>query len=155
RPHGRAGERGYVPRRERTRPPVSSERERTRPPVSSEFEGDLGLSPSLDWPLSERERTASAEPAAELPETDVRSGAGHTIDEPRRRRGRRGRRRERPGRETEITREAEEIQPLALDDEVGLEAPRVEREPRAPRRPAIDRELPPTDEFEFDEDAET
>src|SRR5262249_2654346 len=35
------------------------------------------------------------------------------------------------------------------------EAPRVEREPRAPRRPAIDRELPPTDEFEFDEDAET
>jgi ribonuclease E len=140
-PHDRAGEPGYVPRRERSRPPEPGFGPE---PAAGPFDwADLG---------PETETEADFEPAGEAG-TDEAPGLPGKLEGPRRRRRRRGRRRdrERPGIAGEgaapaAPGELEED----LEDEFD-EAPTREREPEPLARgakPAADEdEL--TREFDF------
>jgi ribonuclease E len=138
-PHTRAGEPGYVPRRERTRLP--------EPPIDSE-------SPTLIWSDVEPEdrdreeeeidRSLSIDPE----ETDLLDEAGgpaSKLDGPRRRRRRRGRRRGRDDQERE---------PGAAgpDDELEIEEEPPSIPPRAARR-ALEPAPTGRDEFDFDDES--
>ncbi|HEV3167840.1 MAG TPA: Rne/Rng family ribonuclease [Isosphaeraceae bacterium] len=85
RAHGRAGEPGYVPRRERTRPP--------EPSLEAGIEPAPTSWPDLDVPRAEED--VDREPGAEPEASELPSAAGK-LEGPKRRRRRRGRRRERP-----------------------------------------------------------
>ncbi|MBV8607910.1 MAG: Rne/Rng family ribonuclease [Singulisphaera sp.] len=139
-PHARAGEPGYVPRRERSRAPESP------------FDIDSPGLPASPW------SDLAAEPEFE-PEVEVEPGAEEGVAEPgklegpRRRRRRRGRRRERerPEREVAPAPSDEDLEP-ALEDEEGEEAePDLDHE--APRRGDAEVEgVALLDEFDFGEE---
>ncbi len=132
-PHDRAGEPGYIPRRERHRTPETA------------FGADLP--PAFDW-----SELTEAAPDIDAEETDGTSGPSTTgkHEGPRRRRRRRGRRRERPvpGSGAHPSADSDEADIDDLDD---LEvAPRAELAPRSPSE--LDIEPPDAmDEFDFDE----
>ncbi|MBV8078736.1 MAG: hypothetical protein JO284_20285, partial [Planctomycetaceae bacterium] len=141
-PHARAGEPGYVPRRERSRAPESP------------FDIDSPSLPASPW------SDLAAEPEFE-PEVEVEPGAEEGVAEPgklegpRRRRRRRGRRRERdrerPEREVAPAPADEDLAP-ALEEEEGEEAePVLDHE--APRRGDAEVEgVTLLDEFDFGEE---
>ena len=122
-PHGRAGEPGYVPRRERSRDPESAFGAGIVPPSPP---GRPDLEPELE---------GDVEPESEGP-ADETTSAADKIDGTRRRRRRRGRRRERERPESEsvaassaedadVEFEDEDLEPAsrsALEDESPLVA---------------------------------
>ena len=135
RPHDRAGEPGYVPRRERSRKPAA------RPGADLPASGWSDLASEL-----EPEAELEAESAAE--ETAASVGK---LDGPRRRRRRRGRRRDsdRPGTESSTIPPAEELEP---EDPDSRAEPRFERE--AAKRGTEEQGAPLLDEFDFGDEAE-
>jgi ribonuclease E len=135
RPHDRAGEPGYVPRRERSRRPT------TRPGA------DL---PASGWSDLGAELEPDAELETESATEDTSAPAGK-LDGPRRRRRRRGRRREgdRPGTESSGVRPAEEFEPEGHGPRA---EPRFERE--VAKRGTEEPGAPLLDEFDFGDEAE-
>ncbi|MGE5754825.1 MAG: Rne/Rng family ribonuclease [Planctomycetaceae bacterium] len=137
-PHDRAGEPGYVPRRERHR--ATDLGPGTEPPPS----------PPFAWPERAAEPEVEPEVEAEIAAEDLAPGAGR-MEPPRRRRRRRGRRRERgrPEQEAAGTPSAEEFE-TDFDDE--------EAEPEAEHEPiqhaAIEAEETHLDEFDFGDEPE-
>ena len=141
-PHDRAGEPGYVPRRERSRAPESP------------FDLDSPNLPASPW------SDLAAEPEFE-PEVEVEPGAEEGVAEPgklegpRRRRRRRGRRRERdrerPERAAAPAPSDEDLEP-AFEEEEGEEAePVLDHE--APSRGDAEVEgVTLLDEFDFGEE---
>jgi ribonuclease E len=134
RPHDRAGEPGYVPRRERSRKPTG------RPGA------DL---PASGWSDLVSEPEAGVDPETESAADETTASVGK-LDGPRRRRRRRGRRREsdRPGTESSAVHPAEEIERDDLDQRA---EPRFERE--ASKRGAEEQGAPLLDEFDFGDEA--
>ncbi|GAC1464918.1 MAG: hypothetical protein NVSMB9_04030 [Isosphaeraceae bacterium] len=124
RPHDRAGEPGYVPRRERSRAP----------------EGGTGPGPGgiTDWPDlgPESEFELDVEPTTEGADDDT-SGPSGKLEGPRRRRRRRGRRRERdrPGDVPGLP--AGELD-ADLDDDFDDDAPLETEAPGRASKPAVD-----------------
>ncbi len=110
--HDRAGEPGYVPRRERSRSP-----EPAFGPEPEETE-------ALDWVDLGAEAETDAEGDLETP-----GGPSGKADGPRRRRRRRGRRRDRTGPGAEVSADAD------LDDETDDDAPPPPASYRAPAAP--------------------
>ena len=135
RPHDRAGEPGYVPRRERSRKPT------TRPGADLPASGWSDLASELE-PEAELETESAAE--------DNAASVGK-LDGPRRRRRRRGRRREgdRPGTESSTVHPAEEFEP---EDQGPRAEPRFERE--AVKRSTEEPGAPLLDEFDFGDEGE-
>jgi ribonuclease E len=130
RSHARAGEPGYIPRRERSRPTDSGAG--AEPP------------PSFHWADLADELGAGPEAGTEEAET-----AGEKLDEPRRRRRRRGRRRDRDRPETAAPASAEDLESVAEDLLTGAGA----RPPRDFAGHGAELESPSMEDFDFGEEA--
>ncbi len=134
RPHDRAGEPGYVPRRERSRKPDA---------------GPGADLPTHGWSALGTEPEPEAETETEGAGEEGAAAVGK-LDGPRRRRRRRGRRRDsaRPGTEPGSLHSAEEIPPQDQDPRT---EPRFERE--AAKRSVEEPDAPLLDEFDFGDEA--
>jgi ribonuclease E len=137
-PHDRAGEPGYVPRRERYRATELGPGTELPPP------------PQFAWSEPAAEPEVEPEIDAETAAEDLAPGAGR-LEPPRRRRRRRGRRRERgrPEQETAGTPSAEEFETDFDDEET---EPETEHEPV--QHATIEAEETDLDEFDFGDEPE-
>ena len=140
RPHGRAGEPGYVPRRERSRDPETA------------FGAGIGPTSPPGRPEPGPELESEVEPESEGP-ADESTSAADKIDGTRRRRRRRGRRRERERPDSEpVSTSSTEDSDADFEDEELEPAPLAVMEDESPV--VAEEEADLRSEFDFGDEAD-
>jgi ribonuclease E len=149
RPHGRAGEPGYVPRRERQRSGDAAFGADLFPesPAWQEEDVEPELQDVAEPPAAQRARDVDLGPEYEQGSAGV---PGPSRSDPRRRRRRRGRRREREGGRSRNERSAHPGRDSLLEDYEGPEADIGSSRP-LPAGPPIDEELSDLDDLDLEE----